>query len=108
MLNFRSFIGLKGVLGVLCLLIASAPAFPQGNTGRILGVVIDQSGGYVANATVVVTDVQRGTSRNLTTDDSGSYEAIGLLPGTYSIRVESKGFKAFDRQNILLETGKDV
>jgi hypothetical protein len=94
----------------LCVIVLSfcSPALPQGNTGRILGVVTDQSGGYVANATVVVTDVQRGTNRNLITDDSGSYVATGLLPGTYKVRVESKGFKAFDRQNLLLETGKDI
>jgi Carboxypeptidase regulatory-like domain/TonB dependent receptor len=90
------------------LLLFCSSALPQGNTGRILGVVTDQSGGYVANATVIVTDVQRGTNRNLKSDDSGSYVAIGLLPGTYAVRVEAKGFKAFDRQNLLLETGKDL
>jgi hypothetical protein len=90
------------------LLLFCSPAFPQGNTSRILGVVTDQSGGYVAGASVTVTDVARGTSRNLTTDDSGSYVAIGLLPGTYKVHIEAKGFKTFDRQNVLLETGKDI
>jgi hypothetical protein len=107
MLNADKFIKSVGILGVL-LLLALAPAFPQGNTGRILGVVTDQSGGYVAGAVVTVKDVQRGTSRNLVSDDSGGYVATGLLPGTYSVRVEAKGFKAFDRQNLLLETGKDI
>src|SRR6201997_2768624 len=110
MLNLAQFGKLLGVFGAilsLCLLV-SAPVFPQGNNGRILGVVTDQSGGYVAGASVTVTDVERGTSRNLITDDTGSYVAIGLLPGTYKVRVEAKGFKAFDRQNLLLETGKDI
>jgi hypothetical protein len=90
------------------ILLTPALAFSQGNTGRILGVVTDQSGGFVAGAAVVVTDVERGTKRNLATDESGSYVAIGLLPGTYSVHVESKGFKGFDRQGLVLETGKDV
>lgn len=98
-----------GVLGVIALIFfACSPAFPQGNTGRILGVVTDQSGGYVVGANVTVTSVERGTSRNLLTDSAGAYVATGLLPGTYTVRVEAKGFKLFERQNLLLETGKDL
>ena len=37
------------------------------------GHISDQSGAAVAGATVVVTDVQRGTSRTLTTDQAGAY-----------------------------------
>ncbi len=97
------------VLGVVCVvLLAGAPAYPQGSTGRILGVVTDQSGGNVAGATVTVTDVARGVSQTLTTDSDAAYVALNLLPGTYTIRAEFKGFKAFERKNILVEVGKDV
>ena len=85
-----------------------SPANPQGSTGRILGVVNDQSGGFVANAKVTITDVARGVSQNLTTDSDGAYAAINLLPGTYTVRAEYKGFKTFERKNVLLEVGKDV
>lgn len=99
-----------GVLALLCcaLLLLSVPAFPQGNTGRILGTVTDQSGGYVAGANVMVTDVERGTTRTIVTDSAGTYVVINLLPGTYTVRVEAKGFKTYNRQNLLLEVGKDV
>jgi outer membrane receptor protein involved in Fe transport len=97
------------VVGVVCaLLLASVAAQPQGSTGRILGVVTDQSGGNVVGATVTITDVQRGVSRTLTTDSDGAYTAPGLEPGTYTVRAELKGFKIFERKNILLEVGKDV
>lgn len=86
----------------------STPAYPQGSTGRLLGVVSDQSGGFVANAKVTITDVARGVSQTLTTDSDGAYVAINLLPGTYTVRAEYKGFKTFERKNILLEVGKDV
>ena len=59
-------------------------------------------------ATVVVTDVQRGITRTLTTDEAGQYLAPNLLPGEYSVRAESKGFKAVERLNIGFEVGKDV
>ncbi len=92
----------------LALLLACPALFSQGSTGRILGGVTDQSGGNVAGATVTITDVQRGIPRNLVTDKDGEYVATDLLPGTYTVRVELKGFKAFERKNILLETGKDL
>src|SRR6202047_4345397 len=92
----------------LALLVVSPALVSQGNTGRILGGVTDQSGGNVAGATVTITDVQRGIPRNLVTDSDGEYSAPDLLPGTYTVRVELKGFKTFERKNILLETGKDV
>ncbi len=92
----------------LAVCLFTAPAFPQGNTSRILGAVTDQTGGTVAGATVTVTDTQRGTSRVLVTESGGEYVATGLLPGTYTVRAEAKGFKVFERKNLLLETGKDL
>jgi hypothetical protein len=91
-----------GVL-VMCLSL-----FSQGNTGRILGTVMDQTGGAVANASVTVTNTQTGVARNLTSDEAGEYVAPNLVPGTYSVHVTVTGFKAVERLNILLETGKDA
>jgi hypothetical protein len=49
------------VLAVVCaILLAAVATHPQGSTGRILGVVTDQSGGNVAGATLTITDVARG------------------------------------------------
>jgi hypothetical protein len=97
------------VLVMICaLLFASVAAYPQGSSGRILGVVTDQSGGNVAGATVTITDVARGVSQTLTTDSDGAYIALNLSPSTYTVRAEYKGFKTFERKNILVEVGKDV
>src|ERR1700675_559747 len=88
--------------------LVCVPLFSQGNQGRITGTITDQSGGVIADATVTVKDVQRGVSRTLTTGESGEYNAPNLLPGTYAVRAEAKGFKIVERQNILLEVGKEV
>src|SRR4029077_8960110 len=92
----------------LAVLLASIPLFSQGNAGRILGAVNDQSGGAVIGATVTVTDLQRGTTRTLTVDDTGAYNAPNLLPGTYKVRADFKGFKSTERQNIALEVGQEI
>ena len=90
------------------LFLNSAPLFSQGTSGRILGSVTDQSGGAIAGATVVVTDIDRNVPRTLTTGQSGEYDAPNLLPGSYKVRAEAKGFKAFERSGIVLEVGGEL
>src|SRR5229473_1212934 len=95
--------------GMMGMLLLSLPLFSQGgSTGRILGTVTDQSGGTVTGATVTVLDKDRGVSRTLTTDDAGLYSAPNLIPANYTVRAEAKGFKTFERQNVVLEVGKEV
>jgi hypothetical protein len=94
-------------VGIVFLLVC-LPMFGQTDRGRILGNVHDSTGAVIVGAKVTITDVQRGVSRNLVTDSAGSFSAPGLTPGTYEVRVESEGFKAEQRQNILLEVGQDV
>jgi hypothetical protein len=90
------------------LILGCVPAFSQGNTGRILGAVSDETGANIAGAKVTIIDVERGVPHNLVTDQDGAYVALDLLAGTYTLRAEVKGFKVFERKNILLEVGKDV
>src|SRR6202790_4455766 len=100
--------GVAVLVSLLAVFFACIPAFSQGDTGRILGNVTDQSGGNVGGAAVTITDVARGVSQSLITDSDGAYVAVNLQPGTYTVRAEFKGFKSFERKNILLEVGKDV
>jgi len=108
--GMSSWVGkaLRLLAGALVILFISVPAFSQGNTGRILGTVFDQSGGTIAGATVSVIDTDRGVTRTLTTDDAGEYNAPNLTPGNYTVRAEAKGFKKLERQSIVLEVGKEV
>ena len=92
----------------LAVLLLCPPLSAQTPAGRILGSVADQSGAAVRGATVTITDVQRGTSRTLTTDEAGAYVAPDLPPGTYKVRAEAKGFKSVERVNIPLEVAKDI
>src|SRR5271165_2382325 len=96
------------VLGICLLLAVSVPVFSQSITGRILGTVTDQSGAAVAGATVILIDVQRGSSRTVVTDDSGNYSAPELQPAVYKVRAEAKGFKTVERVNIVVEVGQDL
>jgi hypothetical protein len=95
-------------LATATLVLFSVPALAQSTTGRILGALTDPTGAAVAGATVVVTDVQRGTSRTMATDESGAYAVPDLQPGTYKIHVEARGFKSVERPNVQIEVATDV
>src|SRR5579863_8816924 len=92
----------------LLLFLGCIPLFGQTSSGRVLGNVTDPSGAAVASATVTITDVQRGLSRSLTTDQVGFYTAPDLSPGIYKVRFEAKGFKTVERLNILVEVATDA
>src|SRR5665213_2531353 len=92
----------------LGLLLCCLPALPQLNLGRIYGSVTDQTGAVIPGVMVTVTDVARGVSRTLTTDNAGEYSAPSLVPGTYNIRAEAKGFNISQRQDVGVGVGQDV
>src|SRR5215469_1675979 len=88
--------------------VTCSPLLSQGSSGRIFGNITDQSGGSVAGAMVTVTDIDRGTSRTMTTDIAGAYSAPNLTPGTYAVRVEFQGFKIVDRRDIPLGVAQEI
>jgi hypothetical protein len=104
----RTTAGTRIVLLALALSLMSPSAQTQSTAGRLLGSITDPSGASLTGATVAVTDTQRGTSRTLTTDASGDYVAADLIPGTYKIHVEAKGFKSVERLNVEIEVATDV
>src|SRR5438105_2789494 len=93
---------------IVGLFLICLPLFSQGNLGRILGTVTDQTGAVMGGTIVTVLDVARGLSRTLTTDEVGEYNAPNLTPGTYTVRVEFPGFRTVESANILVEVGKEV
>jgi hypothetical protein len=96
------------IIVVLTGCLLSLPAMAQSTGGRILGSITDSTGASVGGATVVISDVERGTLRTLTTDETGAYAAPDLTPGTYKIHVEAKGFKSVERPNVVIEVATDV
>jgi hypothetical protein len=88
-------------------MLLALPAHSQ-TLGRISGIVIDSSGGAVAEATVTITDVSRGVARTLTTDSAGAYSAPNLTQGTYSVVVSHPGFETTRRGDISVGVGADV
>jgi len=93
-------------LFVLALLPAVLLA--QDTRGIISGSVTDPQGASVAGASVTVTNTGTSTVTKLTTNPSGYYEAPLLLPGIYSVTVESTGFKKAVQSRITLGLGDQL
>ena len=73
--------------------LSGGVGFAQSTLGTILGTVTDPSGGVIAGAKVKILNVDDGTSRDLTTDATGNYDAVDVKAGHYSVEVSLKGFK---------------
>jgi hypothetical protein len=67
----------------------------QSTTGSIAGAVMDPSGAFVPNATIIVTDLGTNIETRTTSDQTGNYVVTPLPIGHYSVTVEAKGFKKF-------------
>jgi hypothetical protein len=91
---------------ILVLSVSSILALGQDTRGNISGTITDAQGGVIAGATVVVGNTGTGTSTRLTSNSSGYYEAPLLLPGTYTVTVESTGFKRSIRSGLTLALGE--
>jgi hypothetical protein len=88
--------------------MACCTLFAQRDLGTITGTVTDASGGAVAGAKVVLTEVSTGSRQETATDPSGTYVRTLLRPGTYTIEVGAAGFKTSTQRNILLTSGERV
>jgi carboxypeptidase family protein len=100
---------LLAAFGALLLgLCVSPPVNSQTTTGRILGSVHDSQDAAIVGAKITVTDTLRGTTRVVSTDETGEYVAADLPPSTYKVFVEAKGFNSYAANDVLLEVGKDI
>src|SRR5215470_13936623 len=78
---------------LLILLTAATLCFAQKDTGSIVGTVKDPTGAVVPNASVEVTDVERGQTFRTTTSETGEFVASPLRVGRYTVSVQKSGFK---------------
>ncbi|HEY0407494.1 MAG TPA: carboxypeptidase regulatory-like domain-containing protein [Pyrinomonadaceae bacterium] len=69
--------------------VSAALAQASSSTAELRGQVTDSAGAAVANATVNITDVSKGTSRTTTTDADGNYIFLNLLPSVYDLKIEA-------------------
>jgi len=89
------------LLAIGCLL-TNAPARAQAVYGSVFGTVTDKTGAVVPGATVTVTDEAKGTVVTVTSNESGDYTVSHLIPDTYDLKVDIKGFKSYLNKGVVV------
>jgi hypothetical protein len=99
--RFRTFFA-AGVLASSAVLSAGAQSAALGN---IAGIIRDSSGALVPGANVVITNLQTGASRTVTSDAEGHYSATYLQPGHYSVVLGGGSFGTVNQKDIVVTVG---
>lgn len=84
----------SGFRAIVILYYALAGAFAQ-NTGVLQGRVVDEKGGIIIGAQVILTDAN-DVQKLTVTNELGNYTFSELAPGMYSIKVDAAGFSTFE------------
>ena len=91
----------------LCLalaLAAGAPAFAQGANASISGTVVDNSGGAIPGAAVVVKG-ESGVSFEAISNGEGLFSVPSVPPGAYTVTVSLSGFKTAVLKDVRVAAG---
>src|SRR6266853_2106576 len=99
-----------GLVLVLCLTVGfgASTSLGQAVYGGIIGTVTDPQGNAVAGAKITVTSITKNTSDESTTNESGNFSVIHLIPDTYRVKIEAAGFKAYNVASVLVQVDTTV
>jgi hypothetical protein len=75
--------------------LAAGFLFGQATSGNISGTVQDPTGSAVPNASITITDLERGAVYHSQSSSDGNFSQTHLLAGQYQVKVESPGFGTF-------------
>src|SRR5213592_2853045 len=84
---------LAAVLVALLSLVHIETTSGQSGNASVGGFVQDASQAFIPGVTVTATNTQTGVVTTALSNESGTYNLTGLLPGTYKLTAELPGFK---------------
>src|SRR4051812_8533839 len=93
---------------VLVLIVSSLLHSQSTTTGTLRGVIIASTGGAVADAAVTLRQLSSSATRTFTTGDAGQFQATGLPIGSYSLRIEKRGFNPVNVDGLTVSVGQTV
>ncbi|MSV29866.1 MAG: carboxypeptidase regulatory-like domain-containing protein [Bryobacterales bacterium] len=76
--------------------------------GGVQGLVTDSTGSVVVGARVTLQNTNTGVQTVRESSATGQYLFDFVSPGSYTLGVETQGFRAFLQENILVQTRSDL
>lgn len=96
-----------GTLALLvALLLGSTPALHAQTTATISGTVTDASSSVIPGADITLTNEATSQKRATVSDGAGLFVFPALVPGTYTVNIQAKGFKSLSQSGITLNAGE--
>ncbi|PHR94044.1 MAG: cell envelope biogenesis protein OmpA [Robiginitomaculum sp.] len=84
----------------------AVPAHAQVTTSEISGVITDDNGAPISNATISIVNTATGFARTLTADSNGRFALRNLsVSGRYSISVTGDGYQGERVEDVVLSLG---
>ena len=74
----------------------------------MVGRISDPTGAVLAGVSVTLTNQATAASRQTQTSDSGDYNFVEVVPGTYRVEFEHPGFKKNVQSNIIVDVNQVV
>lgn len=94
---------------LLAFALLAAAAFGQASyTAQIRGVVSDQSGAVLPNATITIVNDATGITLTTQSDDQGLYILTGLRPAVYTIKAQAANFQTQEQKNVVLQVNQQT
>lgn len=95
------------VISLLVGLMAASVSYAQNTASAIRGTVADSEGNVLSGATVVVKHIPTGSTKTMTTNSSGNYQARGLrVGGPYTVTISNPGFNGGVQEDIYITLGE--
>jgi hypothetical protein len=76
------------------------PGVVWAQTASVTGTVTDASGGVVPGAAVAARNSGTGTERQASTNATGTFRIVDLVPGRYVLTIEKTGFRTFQATSV--------
>src|SRR5262249_23032419 len=89
-------------------LLLALPLHAQSDRGVLTGRVTDGTGASIPGAAVTATNLATNIATGTVTTDDGLYAIPALQPGSYKVRVELTGFKAYEQTGIAVGAATTV
>lgn len=84
----------------------AATLWAQGDRGAISGIILDNSGSAVPNASIEIVNTATNARLETVSTGTGAYRLVSLPIGLYDLTVKAQGFTSYVRRGVQIQTNQ--